>query len=387
MRFDNILIEKGVLDMASVFDYLKWRGDLNVKNDPINDIDALILSRLSYFPFDGIVDDNLDNSTTILSASKQFFRSDKNRDLILWKGDSELLEEAGKAPRFCNMKLSGYVNIIENEKQMQFSAVVIKISKDCHYISFRGTDNSVIGWQEDFNMYYMFPLPSQLMAVDYLNNVAEKYNGNLILGGHSKGGNLAVYASAYCDKSIQKRITAIYNHDGPGFDRNAINESGFEAIKDKIHTYVPQSSIFGMMFEHQEDYTIIKSNQKGFFQHDIYSWEVDRTKLVTLNHMTNTSIFFDHTLTEFVENMSDEDKRNFIESVFSLLKSTENKTFNEIIEHWVKNSGTILKSISNLDSETRKLILSTMLKFIKCAKNNFSDINPLKKKNRMNSKN
>ena len=116
MRFDNILIEKGALDMASVFDYLKWRGDLNVKNDPINDIDALILSRLSYFPFDGIVDDNLDNSTTILSASKQFFRSDKNRDLILWKGDSELLEEAGKAPRFCNMKLSGYVNIIENEK-------------------------------------------------------------------------------------------------------------------------------------------------------------------------------------------------------------------------------------------------------------------------------
>ena len=372
--------------MASVFDYLKWRGDLNIKNDPIDDIDALILSRLSYFPFDDIVDDDFEKGTTVLSASKQFLRSDKNRDLLLWKGDSELLEETAKTPRFCNMKLSGYVNIIENEKQMQFSAVVIEISKDCHYISFRGTDNSVIGWQEDFNMYYMFPLPSQLMAVEYLKKVAQKFNGTLILGGHSKGGNLAVYASAYCDKSIQNRITAIYNHDGPGFDRNAIQESGFEAIKDKIHTYVPQSSIFGMMFEHQEDYTIIKSNQKGFFQHDIYSWEVDRTKLVTLNHMTNTSIFFDHTITEFVENMSDEDKRNFIEGVFSLLKSTENKTFNEIIEHWVKNSGTILKSITTLDSKTRKLILSTMLKFIKCGMNNFSDINPLRKKNRQNNK-
>ena len=117
--------------MASVFDYLKWRGDLNIKNDPINDIDALILSRLSYFPFDDIVDDDFEKGTTVLSASKQFLRSDKNRDLLLWKGDSELLEETAKTPRFCNMNLSGYVNIIENEKQMQFSAVVIEISKTC----------------------------------------------------------------------------------------------------------------------------------------------------------------------------------------------------------------------------------------------------------------
>lgn len=368
--------------MPNVFDYLHWRGDLTIQNDRFNDIDALILSRLSYFPFDEIVSENINDKISIKNAADIFFSSDKNNDKVLWKGDTDLLKHAAKSKRFKNMKLFGYVNLVEQEKQMQFSALIIEVSKNRYYISFRGTDNTIVGWQEDFNMYYMFPLPSQKMAVKYLITASQALNGSFILGGHSKGGNLAVYAAAFCSKDIQDRIVGIFNHDGPGFDSKAIEQSGFKAIQNKIHTYVPQSSIFGMMFEHQENYTIVKSSEKGFLQHDIYSWEVDRTELVHLNKMTGTSLFFNHTITQFAADLSIEQRKDFIEGVFSLLENTENKTFNEIADNWKTNSGVILKSLKNMDSKTRSLIITTLLNFIKCAKNNFSDINPLSKENR-----
>lgn len=368
--------------MANVFDYFEWRGDITIDKDGFNDVDAVILSRLSYLPFDGIVPRGVHNKILFTTAAQRFFENDEALKNTLWKGDETLMKSVSSNKRYKNMKFSGFVNIVDKEEQMQFAVIIIQIAKDRYYISFRGTDNTVVGWKEDCNMYYMFPLPSQKKAVEYLENVAKELNGTFILGGHSKGGNLAVYAAAFCSPSIQQRIEAVYNHDGPGFSHKAIETEGYQAIKDKIHTFVPQSSIFGMMFEHEETYTIIKSNQKGFLQHDIYSWEVKRNHLVHLNTMTGTSAFFDHTITQFVEKLSIEQREEFIEGIFSLLENTEDKTFNEIGSNWYKNSGGILKSFKNMDSKTRILILQTLLTFIKCAKDNFADINPLRKLHR-----
>lgn len=365
--------------MPNVLDYFEWRGDLSMDKVEFNDVDALILSRISYIPFDGIVSDNINEKMTIEKAAEIFLKSEENKKMIFWKGDLEFIKLAGKSDRFKNMKLSGYVNIIEPKKQMQFSAVVIEMTENLHYISFRGTDTSVVGWQEDFNMYYMFPLPSQEQAKIYLENATKTLKGSFILGGHSKGGNLAVYSAAFCCNDIQDKIINIFNHDGPGFDKKVITQKGFQAITNKIRTYVPQSSIVGMMLEHQEDFIIIKSTQKGFMQHDIYTWEVNKTGFIHLNTMSDSSIFFDHTLNEFVSNLSIEQRKDFVEGLFSLLENTEDKTFNEILENWKPNSGAILKSFKNMDSKTRGMIISTLLDFVKCAKNNFSDINPLRK--------
>ncbi len=369
--------------MANIFDYIEWRGDLSIKNDPLNDADFLILSRLSYLPFDGIVSENMEDKITIAKSAEAFFTSEKNQKMLSWKGDEKLLEYVSKADRFKNLRLSGYVNKVEDEKQMQFSVVVIELEKDLHFVSFSGTDNTVVGWQEDFNMYYMFPLPSQIMAVKYLEKVASQFKGNFILGGHSKGGNLSVYSAIFCSDETRSRITKVYNHDGPGFDSKVCQEAGYKAIKDRINTYIPQSSIVGMMFEHQEEYTIIKSNQKGFFQHDIYTWEIRQKDLVRLSNTTSTSVFVDNTITDCVGKMSTQERKEFVEGIFTLLKSTENKTFNEIMDHWGKNTATIIKTFKNMDSKTRSHILLTLVSFMKCAKNNFSDINPLRKANRL----
>lgn len=152
-------------------------------------------------------------------------------------------------------------------------------------------------------------------------------------------------------------------------------------VRNKIRTLVPQSSIFGMMFEHQEDFVIIKSNQRGFFQHDIYSWEVENNRLVTLHSLTSTSAFFEHTFSEFVTQMNIRDRRELVEGIFTLLKSTEDKTFNEIVAHLSKDAMPILRSIKSMNSKTRLLLISSLMRFIKCAMNNFSDLKPISKIN------
>ena len=183
-----------------------------------------------------------------------------------------------------------------------------------------------------------------------------------------------VYAGAFTDDNSRNHIDYIYNFDGPGFSLDKIRDSGFYEIDDRIYTFVPQSSIFGMIFEHEESYTIVKSNQKGFLQHDIYSLEIEQNSLIRLKSTTNFSVFFDHTLKEFVESLKIAQRREITKEVFALLSLTETSTFNEMLKNPLKNTGTILKSFAGLDSKTRNMLLKTIFAFVKSAKNNFSDI-------------
>lgn len=365
--------------MYNIFDYLRWRGDLSFSVVGLSDADAVILSRLSYLPFDGILSPDFDTPLTVSQAADRIFSGET--PVFLWNGDEKLLRELAACERYRHLPLYGYVNEVDDARQMQFSAMIIDLGS-AWFVSYRGTDNTLVGWQEDFNMFFTFPVASQLEAKRYFDAAAEHFDGSFYLGGHSKGGNLAVYVSAFADEKIQERILGIYSLDGPGFELEHMKDSGFERIIDKIHTYVPQSSIFGMLFEHEENYSIIRSNQKGFLQHDIYSWEINRDSFVPLERKTGTSAFFDHTLTQFVAQMSVEERRDFTEAVFNIINSTEENTFDDMAEKIVKDIAIMLKSFTRLDTVTRSMVIARLLRFIKTAGTNFNDINPLTKENR-----
>ncbi|MBQ5640645.1 MAG: DUF2974 domain-containing protein, partial [Ruminococcus sp.] len=189
--------------MANVFDYLQWRGDLLFSQDGFHTVDALILSRLSYIQLDGILGEN--ESVTVRKAAEKFFADETRAEQVLWKGDAELLQAAAQSARFGDLVLSDYVNIVDGETKMQFSAVVIDVDGR-QFLSYRGTDNTVVGWQEDFALFTQFPLPSQIKALEYFEHAAARFDGRFILGGHSKGGNLAVYAAAFCEQALRDRI-------------------------------------------------------------------------------------------------------------------------------------------------------------------------------------
>ena len=358
--------------MADIFEYLAWRGDLRMKSAVFNPVDSLILCRLSYIPFDGIVaSSHTGGSLTIVQAAERFFSPEGEKAAagkVLFREDTRLLSALAQSGRFGSMRLSGYVNQIDPEEQKQFSAITVHLEDGSVFIAFRGTDNSLIGWREDFNMSYLPTVPSQHDAVAYLESAAQQAGGGLRLGGHSKGGNLAVYAASFCAEILQSRILEVYNNDGPGFDAEVISRGGYQAIKDRIHTFVPQSSVIGMLLEHEEAYTVIHSTQTGIMQHDIYSWEVTRDGFICLDTVSGSSRFIDRTLKEWVAGMDQGQRGKFFDALFEIIGATNAKTTTELTADWLKTARLLLRSLKNVDTPTRKLISHTLGSLLGAAK-------------------
>ncbi len=358
--------------MNNIFDYLKWRGDLSFLQDGVNNIDALIFARLSYLPFEHIVPQTFENNVT-LSFAAMAFSPVESMDDVLWKMDPVLLKTVGESPRFAGVKVSGYVNNHDYKSKMQFSAICFDLENGVRFVSFRGTDASFVGWEEDFNMFTSITLPSQLHALKYFEQAAE-CDSRLILGGHSKGGNLALYCAMNSVPSVQDRIEAVYNFDGPGFHREILDTKQFEAVKGRAFSFVPQSSIFGMMLEHDEDFSIVSSKNKSFMQHDIYSWEVMGCDFIYLDRLTNSSRFISGTLDGFLEKMTDEEKENFTNAFFTLLESTEISHFREVPKAPISSSASIIKALKKLDKTKRSALGRAIAKAALSVKDNISDI-------------
>ena len=353
--------------MSNIIDYIKWRGDLSFDQAPINEIDNIILARFSYLPFKYI---ELNNMETIESISNKMKDFDIER--FLWDDDKEFIKLLGQVDRYKNLKTTNYIEIFDKAAEKQFAAITVLLPNKTSYISFRGTDSSLVGWKEDLNMSFMENVPSQKEAVNYLNNIARKNKDKLIIGGHSKGGNLAVYSAIFCEDKIKNRIEKVINADGPGFDKSIIQTENYRKILNKIETYIPQSSIVGRLLEHEEEYQVVKSIQKGVMQHDIYSWQVEPLMLVRIPTLTNNSEMFNGIVRDWVKNTTPEQRKNFINLIYDIITTTDAKSLGDFSKNTAKKIGIILNSYRSVNEEDRKemermvkLILESAVKVIK----------------------
>lgn len=354
--------------MANIEDYIKWRGDLTLEQSEFNEIDNLILSRFSYLPFDNIIKE--DETVTIKELSERFQKADITKMRILWENDVDLFPLLGQSKRFKNMKATKYINKLSKEDEKQFSAITILMPDDTIYVSYRGTDFTIVGWKEDFNMSFKSHVASQIDAVNYLKTIAQLYPNRLRIGGHSKGGNLAVYSAVFIDEEIKQRIINVYNNDGPGFEEEIIKTIEYKEILPKVHTYIPQTAIIGKLLNHEEKYSIVKSEEKGVMQHDLYSWQVIGTKFIYLEELTKQSKFVDKTIRQWLSNVDAAKRQQVINIIFEIIYKTDTKTFAELRENWFVNAKTMLKTYKNLDNETKHLITQTLNELFKIIKNN-----------------
>lgn len=368
--------------MPNVCDYIKWRGDITLNQSEFNEIDNLILSRFSYLPFDQIIEEN--EIVTIEELSQRFKKQDIKKLTILWKDDIELFPLMGNSKRFGEMIATKYVNKIDIEQEKQFSAITILMPDDTIYISYRGTDNTIVGWKEDLNMSFKGHVASQISAKKYLEMIATKYpDKKIIVGGHSKGGNIAVYAATFSNDEIKNRIIKIYNNDGPGFCEDIIETTEYQNIINKVHTYIPQSSIIGRLMNHREKYTVIKSTQKGIMQHDLYSWQLIGNKFMTLEEFTRGSEFIDKTIKGWLEKTEPETREQVIDVIFEILKTTEAQTMKDLTINKFQNARKILTTYKNIDNNTKEMIWQTLNALFKIAKNNISEELPKLSKNKI----
>lgn len=351
--------------MANIFDYMEWR-DIELEKVEFNEIDNLILARLSYFPFDEIVNEG--EEITIKEAYERY-KKFGTTGRILQKEDIDFFPILANSTRFGKMKLCEYINKIDPLKEKQFSAITILMPDKTIYVSYRGTDNTIIGWKEDFNMSFSEIVEAQLESVKYLEKIANNYSGKIRVGGHSKGGNLAVYASAFCNNEVKNRIINVYNNDGPGFCDKVIESEEYKNILSKVHTYIPQTSIVGRLLNHEEETTILKSTQIGIMQHDLYTWQVLGANFVKAE-LTNSSEFIDKTITDWLKAVNPKQREQFIDTLFEILNATEAKTLSEINANKFANAKTIIKTYQNIDSQNKEMILKTLKILFSIGKNN-----------------
>ena len=347
--------------MPNIVDYVVWRGDVTFSASPFNDIDALILTQLAMINFTGIIPSDISEGYMSLGDASDLYLADKKREsermsILVPSETYVLLKKIAHTKRFEGIKLTAYVNHIDRVREKQFSALTAKIGDGSTLVVFRGTDDTIVGWKEDFNMSFMPTIPSQIEAVEYLDKVSKKVYGRIRVGGHSKGGNLSVYASAKCAPRAKKRIINIYNYDAPGFSREFFNSPEYKEISDKIKSVVPQSSVVGMLFENDGRYSVVKSAQSGLLQHDAFSWEILGPDFVLLEELTKESRDMTAVMNQWMAKMDIEARRKFVNAIYEILVSTKATTITELND----DKAAILKALKNTDKETKKMVFKTL---------------------------
>ena len=336
--------------MGIIFDYLDQVAYDSIYDTPFNELDMLMLTEITYLPFDQIVSDQMSPDCTcrLFEAAE---KAPQDLSMLVTKNRLKLLEKVASSTRFKNIKLMGYVNDIDSDVQKQFAAMIFKIKPDSYVLTFRGTDDSIIGWKEDFHMTYMDQVPAQKTAVNYLRKAMDALPGQFILTGHSKGGNLASYAASQIEPEYQERIQSIYSYDAPGLNHSVITSQGYQTISDKIKRYIPQGSIVGMMLETPKQAQIVKSTAiGGLAQHDTFTWQIADQTFVLLDNLNPDSLQVDKTLKNWVDSVSDEELKDFFDLFFGLILDAGISSINDLTK--LENFNKILAVFENANALT-----------------------------------
>lgn len=346
--------------MKNFLDYLQ-ENNKTFAEASFNSIDSLILAYLSYFNFPNTITrlKDLDISKTT--------KVEKNKNFI---------KRVITSNRYKDIELSFFIEDTNDLMEKQFSAVTFLLPNNTMYISFRGTDSTLTGWKEDFNMAFMLPVPSQKEALKYVEKITKLITRNFYIGGHSKGGNLAVYAGCNLAKNLSNRIIKIYSHDGPGFIKEFFTTSNYQNIKDKIEKVVPSSSIIGMLLYTNEKYKIIESSAKGILEHDPFSWLINENNFIILENLSDGTIYTNKVINDFISTLSKKEREIFIDSLFTVLKSTNLTTLDEISKNFIIKLPNILIAIYKLDDINKKYILKTIRALIKSSLTNLNLLIP-----------
>ena len=344
--------------MSTIFDYLKEVTYDSIYDRPFKELDVLALTELTYLPFGHIVPQG-DTTGIPVRLSDAMELIDRTTDFIVSNQHLQLVDDLATSKRFKNIKLLNYVDEYDPDVQKQFAAMTYRLSLDAYLVVFRGTDDTLIGWKEDFHMTYMDHVPAQRRAASYLQHVMKEFpKGRFLVAGHSKGGNLAAYACTYLPDYLFERVDAIYCYDAPGLNKAIIETEGYQRTSPNIRRFVPQGSIVGMMLEVPEPTTIVKSRAfGGFAQHDAFTWETKDLRFVTVTETSPDSQQTDLTLKQWVRETSTDERKKFFDTFFGIFLDAGITSINDLTDlKQLAKAKEILQNAQDLDPTEREML-------------------------------
>ena len=312
--------------MANIFDYLTDVQYDSFYDLPLNELDILAFTELTYLPFDNLLEQPVNRLSDVAT------RVPRETNMLTNKERLQLLDQLSQHKRFKNSKLSNFVNEVDTEQQKQFAAMTYRLDLDTYLIVFRGTDDSIIGWKEDFHMTYMKEIPAQKHALEYLEEFFTQHpKQKVMVAGHSKGGNLAVYAASQIRPELQDKISAVYTYDAPGLQAHLTETTGYQDVIPKVHRFVPQGSVIGMMLEVPDTPIVVKSTALGgIAQHKTFSWLTEGQHFVQLESISSESLQFKDALKEWVDSVPDEELELYFDLFFGTILESGITSINDL---------------------------------------------------------
>lgn len=346
--------------MSRIMDYVTWRGDLSFKQVPFNCIDAAIFSQLSIFDFDDIVSSTNEGTPLKEVFSLYLGKGYKLSDPVTFLMSNKqhyLFEAIAKSERYQDIPLGNYRRIHREKNPCQFEAMTIEM-EDMVLISFGGTDDTILGWHEDFQLLYLEEIPAHKYGQKYIKEIADTTDKKIILCGHSKGANIAMDVLLSCPQEIFDRIEFVYCFDGPGISQKVYNQAVLEGRMSKIISYVPYKSTIGRLFDHYEEFKIVESTANIAYQHDLLTWHVFRDDFIYKDHLSSDSTYLDIHLKMIIDELNMEERKLFVVSLFNLLYSTGAKTLTDLY----KNRGKFLSNLVKLKKDDKNILNNILLK-------------------------
>lgn len=350
-----------------MIDYLKTYGGVPFSESPVNDVDRLIFAQLAYMDFETVNETDCPFSYALAHAS--FADSDdpsEDRFSFQKKDDLLLASLSASCPRYQDIRFLRFTRHFDPDAQTQFAALALTLPDHHLLIAFRGTDNTLAGWKEDFNMAFMDEIPAQRMALDFLEETAKDAPHVTVIG-HSKGGNLALYASGACSCSLQDRIGLAVSFDGPGLNVKMIQSEGFARMEARMRVVRPRASLVGMLFKQPKDIRTIDSRVFSTLQHYPYFWKTEGMDFIYLSGPSIDSVLMSKTLCGMLEKLPAEARERFVEAVYEILSASEADTFNDLAGTWLRSAAAIAGRLFRTDSETRRLFLRVLSAFLSAA--------------------
>ena len=344
--------------MGTVLEYLEKYGEFSFRERSMNEVDSLALCQLAYLKFDGMVPDVHENqpSVTLKSLAEHPDFENLFADTRFEKPNRALLQAMLKGKRYSNRKLNCYINIVEEEWETQFSAITYILDDGTVYIAYRGTDETIVGWKEDFNMAYLSPVPGQDYSVKYLHMVTRRFRRPFYVGGHSKGGNLAVYSAMNCAPDIQDRVIKVYSMDGPGFRPEVLERCNYDMIAGRVVKILPHSSLVGIIFESDMRFQVVESKSLGLLQHDLYTWKVKDDYLVRANDIYEKRKRLGNNLNQWILSLDEKQLQTFVDTLFGVIEASRADNLIDFTAEWKRSMNGIVTAMKEVDDETRQVL-------------------------------
>ncbi len=350
--------------MANMVDYLLWRGDVALTEKGFNEVDSLVLCEICYVPWDGLLSAPWEGEILRLrDAAVRFAASGRKPSPST--DPRPALRLCALSRRFSAAGISDFVNQVDRDDQIQFCALTFHVEDGSLYAAFRGTDSTITGWREDFSFTYSRGTPAQEAAVKYLEMVAEKYPGPIRIGGHSKGGNLALYAASFCSEAVRGRVAEVYNYDGPGLNEGIRMLPGYVPPDGRLRLIIPEESVIGVVMNEETERTVVKSSASGFRQHDPMTWQVLGTSFVEAGGQSGNSVFVDRTVHRWLDGLSEKERRGLTEAIFDGMEATGADTVSEVKNQGIGAAGAFVKNFLTMDSEKQKDVLESVGKLVR----------------------